>query len=155
MKKIILSGLLVFLFSVSLFASSIVKVGLWGDLCVPKTDEVTGVDFGIITTNTQKQVTGLQGSFIYSRTEKMVGLQHSSVCSADTVEGMQWGYFNRARNKLTGLQAGVVNVADSMTGVQIGFWNVADNMVQGLQIGIINIIRNSSLPFMVILNAKF
>lgn len=55
---------------------------------------------------------------------------------------------------MRGLQLGLFNKAENMKGLQIGVVNMADTMT-GLQIGLVNIIKESSVPFLPIINAHF
>lgn len=69
-------------------------------------------------------------------------------------EALQIACYNQTGGISGGLQIGVINQAKHWSGLQIGVINVAENL-NGLQIGLANIIKQSDLPFMLLLNAAF
>jgi hypothetical protein len=83
---------------------------------------------------------------------QLAGFLNYGNISAD-VQGLQLACVNIAGG-LEGLQVGLVNRAEEASGMQFGVINMAKNM-NGLQLGLINIISDSTLPFMVLLNAAF
>jgi hypothetical protein len=150
-------------------------------LQVPDKATVHGVDFGLLTT-TSDNVDGLQLALIYGRIQKKaMGVQMAIVSSSEDFDGAKWGVVALSKNvrgynsafvcvardligyqtgiyaqsrKITGVQAGFINVADDVSGLQFGLVNYTGTM-DGVQVGLANIIRKSSLPFMVLVNAKF
>lgn len=139
MKKVLTTVVLTTgIFLGYLKAETPIKLSLLPGIELPSDNVVKGLDLGIIA-NYSKEMWGSQGSWIYSGAEKVYGAQSSFIAKAKSV---------------TGIQSGVINVAESMNGLQIGLINITQNM-KGLQIGLVNYIKNSSLPFMVIVNGKF
>lgn len=67
--------------------------------------------------------------------------------------GLQVAPVNKA-GRLGGAQIGAVNMAGTGTGLQIGVINVAERL-SGFQIGAININRDSTMPFMPVINFAF
>jgi hypothetical protein len=78
-------------------------------------------------------------------------------CRAPGVEdmrGLQVGLVNKASD-LYGIQCGLLwNDAKCARGLQLGLINTADSMA-GFQVGLVNIIKESSVPFLPIINAHF
>jgi hypothetical protein len=82
--------------------------------------------------------------------------------TARVFDGMQLAWvFNTARprhpfaaQKSCGLQIAAWNDAADINGLQLGVVNIADKMT-GVQIGLVNIIKESSLPFLPVVNACF
>ncbi|MCX5784984.1 MAG: hypothetical protein NTX59_04800 [Elusimicrobia bacterium] len=155
MKKLIITAALLFTGVSASFAAdpSFFKLSLCDTAAYPLVHSVSGIEIGLLYSNTPSN-TGLQGTFIYGKTGNLNGLQLGLVTSADTATGMQWGGVNMAKD-MKGAQIGWVNYAEKFTGFQLGFVNYAENMSKGLQIGLVNIIKNSTLPVMVIVNARF
>ena len=182
MKKVVLSLVAVFmLFAVSAQAQ-VVKLSLWGDICVPNEDYTGGLEIGI-GSETQA-VDGVQFGIIYSKAGKLQGVQLGLVNNtdegigvqwgllnlakeftgvelgfvniADTMKGIQWGAVNWTKGDFTGAQLGFVNYADNVTGIQFGFVNWANTM-KGVQLGLVNVIKNNTmfLPVFVIFNFCF
>lgn len=67
--------------------------------------------------------------------------------------GLQVAPVNKA-GRLDGVQIGALNMAGPGTGLQIGVINVAERL-SGFQIGAININRDSTMPFMPVINFAF
>ena len=155
MKKLIIAAVLLLAGGSASFAAdpSWFKLSLLDTAAYPQVNAVNGIEVGLIYSNTPA-LTGVQGTFIYGRTAKLDGLQIGLVTSADTAAGMQWGGVNMAK-EMKGAQIGWINYAEKFTGFQLGFVNYAAVMSKGLQIGLVNIIKNSTLPVMVIVNARF
>ncbi|HNY66558.1 MAG TPA: hypothetical protein PKM41_14070 [Deltaproteobacteria bacterium] len=91
-------------------------------------------------------VTGVQlsGEIVgFNKAEGMDGLQASGFFGmnmAEDLRGVQIALIYNQAFTAQGLQVGAVNVCDQMTGVQIG---------------LINIIKDSSVPFLPFVNARF
>lgn len=133
--------------------------------------EVYGLDAGVIGNETVGEFVGVQAAGFYNRIGYSEGalqfagiFNHScgdfaglQVAIANIVDGemdgLQIGLCNRA-SVLDGMQLGFVNIIDSGDGVQIGVINSAREL-DGLQIGVINVIRDSTMPFLPIVNFAF
>jgi hypothetical protein len=99
-----------------------VRLGLpvsFGDKC-----KVVGAELGLFASTT-KYVKGFQGALLWSKAEKVSGLQANPI----------------------------VNIAKDVDGVQAGLINVASG--KSFQFGLVNYIENSSVPFFPIVNFKF
>lgn len=157
------------------------KVGLVPGVEAPQTSYVTGLDFGLLATKTQK-IEGLQAAIFYAATtEKSAGVQVAIVNKSVDFDGVKYGFVNivdnmrgysdglvNLSNTFAGVQSGLFTKSRSMRGVQFGFVNVCDDMggmqvglvnytrlMRGLQIGLVNIITESKLPVMIVANARF
>jgi hypothetical protein len=159
MKKII--SLLMVCAILSIFAgqsfagdTTPIKISLLPGVSLPASENVTGIDLGILGTKST-DVTGVQLSWFYNRIEGVLkGIQFSLVCSAEEGTGIQYSVVSLS-NDFKGIQMGIYNRANNMAGLQWGLVNVCDTM-QGVQFGLVNIIKESKfLPVMVILNASF
>jgi hypothetical protein len=79
------------------------------------------------------------------------------VCSSpgvDDMRGLQVGLVNKASD-MYGIQCGLLwNHAKCAGGLQLGLINTADSMA-GFQVGLVNIIKESSVPFLPLINAHF
>lgn len=113
------------------------QLGLMGS---DNAGDYTGLSFGVFGHRTKGHMRGWQISGIGNVSGPLDGAQTS-------------GLFNRARSDGRGLQLGALNFCDRITGVQIGALNYARTMT-GIQIGALNIIRESSVPIMVGVNAR-
>jgi len=70
------------------------------------------------------------------------------------MHGLQVGLVNKASD-MSGIQCGLLwNDAKCARGLQLGLINRADSMA-GFQVGLVNIIKESSVPFLPIINAHF
>ena len=88
----------------------------------------------------ERDFCGVQGAILVNSTDgDMEGFQLAAVNLGQDVSGLQIGLFNRAE-RANGLQIGLVNYAHQM---------------QGVQIGLINVISDSTVPFMIGINAAF
>lgn len=67
--------------------------------------------------------------------------------------GLQAAPANKA-GRLSGVQIGALNMTGRGTGLQIGVVNVAERL-EGFQIGVVNINRDSTVPFLPIINFAF
>ena len=173
MKKFLL--LLLFCMTVlpvSAYPAGQLKLSLWGRAALASPgniDQVSGFDFGLLGTTTEK-VDGFQFGILYARTtEKLNGLSLSLFNRDRDVDGMQLGAFSLAERDLWGVQMGAVNIAQqSMRGVQLGAFNYAwyirgvqlgvvnyAHRLKGVQLGLINIASNGIVPAMIIVNARF
>lgn len=154
MKKLIIAAaLLVTGVPASFAAESWGKLSLFDKTAYPQVDSVRGVEAGLIYSNT-RDLTGIQWTFIFSRASALEGLQLGLATSSDKASGMQWGALNMTKD-MKGAQVGFVNYAEKFTGLQFGLVNYTAVMGRGLQLGFVNIIRNSTLPVMVIANGRF
>ncbi|MCX5781312.1 MAG: hypothetical protein NT145_01200 [Elusimicrobia bacterium] len=183
-KKVILTVSVFFICGSFIFAkenTASVKLSLVPSISTPKKDIVEGLDFAIISTKSKK-VTGFQFSFlyaeiaekskgaqmaVYSKTQDFDGAKAGLISLSENVRGYNLGAISftndftgfqtglvTSNSSIKGLQIGIVNVSEKVTGVQIGLVNLAENM-EGVQLGVFNVIRQSHLPVMIILNAKF
>lgn len=111
-----------------------------------------GMSVGVV--NYAMSYTGVEMGGLNWNNAQSCGLQ-LAVASANQEEftGAMLGAFNFART-FTGFQCGAINMADEATGFQLGVFNAAERL-QGVQIGLLNTIVQSSLPFMVVMNASF
>ena len=152
MKKILLVLLAVVLLG-GVAQAQVIKLSLWGDICVPNEDYTGGLELAIGTET--EAVDGVQLAFIYAQADKMRGLQSALVSSTKDGEGVQWSFLNLSE-KFQGAQLGWINMSKDMTGLQFGLVNYTDNM-NGLQLGFINIIKNNPnfLPVFVFFNFCF
>ena len=152
MKKILLVLLAVVLLG-GVAQAQVIKLSLWGDICVPNEDYTGGLELAI-GTETQA-VDGVQLAFIYAQTDKLRGLQSALVSSTKDGQGVQWSVVNLA-DQFQGAQFGLVNWSKDVKGLQWGFINYTETM-KGLQIGLVNIIKNNPtfLPVFVFVNFSF
>jgi len=155
MKKIMAATVVLLAGASASFAgeSSFGKLSLFDEIAYPKVKTVNGVELGLIYSKTP-QIRGLQWNFIYNKSEDLMGVQMAFVNSADTAAGLQDGVVNITRD-MKGVQFGFVNYAEKFSGFQLALVNYTVVMEKGLQIGLVNIIKNSKLPVMVIVNARF
>lgn len=152
MKKVLLVLLAVVLLGGAAQAQ-VIKLSLWGDICVPNEDYTGGLELAIGTET--PAVDGVQLAFIYAQADKMRGLQSAIVSSTKDGQGVQWSVVNLA-DKFQGAQLGWVNWTKDMKGLQLGLVNYTEEM-KGIQLGFINIIKNnpSFLPAFVFFNFCF
>lgn len=133
--------------------------------------DVYGLDLGLVGNMSTEEFTGFQAAGIFNRVGHSDGavqfagiFNHScgdfaglQVAIANIVDGemdgLQIGLYNRS-SVLDGMQLGFVNIIDSGDGIQIGVINSAREL-DGLQIGVINVIRDSTMPFLPIVNFAF
>jgi len=96
---------------------------------------------------------GLPASF--GEKAKVVGAELSLFSSATkNVKGFQGALIYCVSDKVVGLQANpIVNIAKSVDGVQMGLVNCSES--GALQFGLVNYIKDSPVPFMIILNCRF
>lgn len=142
------------------------------DVLLGRHHSVSGVDFGIVGNLVDYDLAGfgfaagfndcgmadsafqLAGVFNHVSWNYR-GLQVAG--GANVVEGeltgMQMAVFNSAE-RLKGLQLGAINSTTCGSGVQVGVINTTERL-KGVQIGAINIIRESSFPFLPIINCAF
>jgi hypothetical protein len=128
------------------------KLSLWEKTALPSDDSVSVLEFGL-GSDTPK-VIGLAWNFIYGRTENIIGAQVAIVNWSKALRGFECGFVNFNEGHIAGVQIGIFNKSKSVKGLQLGIVNKTDD-IYGVQLGIANFIKNSSIPFMVILNAKF
>ena len=67
--------------------------------------------------------------------------------------GLQIAPANKA-GRLSGVQIGALNMTGRGTGLQIGVVNVSEHL-EGFQIGVVNVNRDSTVPFMPVINFAF
>jgi hypothetical protein len=167
MKKMLLAVSVLVLFVSSSFAATTpIKISIWDKIALPPADKVVGLELGLGSHT--KDLTGVSLNLILSKSEDAGGIQYALVVLADKMKGIQSGFvsisgrsmsgiqlgFYNGANTMKGIQYGVINNANNFSGLQLGLLNMTNNMY-GLQIGLINYIKNSSLPFMVLINLKF
>jgi hypothetical protein len=113
--------------------------------------EVSGLVNSVGSSSGTLQVAGIANNCY----DDFYGLQISGIANrvGGAVEGGQIGCFNLAGD-MDGMQIGVYNKADVAAGLQIGVVNEAQSMT-GVQIGLLNIIKNSSCPYLPIMNMCF
>ncbi len=102
---------------------------------------VRGVKLGLPTSfGERSKVVGTELSLFASTTKQVKGFQAALLyCVAD---------------KVVGLQANpIVNVAKSVEGVQMGLINCSEG--SSFQFGLVNYIKDSPVPFMILVNCKF
>ena len=152
MKKVLLAVVAVLGFAGASFATTPIKLSLWDKFAIPPSDAVYGLEFGIGSYT--PELKGLAWNFLYGKTDDALGAQLSIVNFSKSFLGLEYGCANLNSGHITGAQVGFFNRSQSVKGLQLGFVNMTEEM-KGVQIGLLNFIKNSSLPFMVIVNAKF
>lgn len=134
--------------------------------------DVSGLDIGALVSVADGEVFGIEVSGLVNSVgssggalqiggianncyDDFYGLQIAGIANrtGGAVEGGQIGCFNMA-DDMDGCQIGVYNKAAAAVGLQIGVVNEADSMC-GVQIGLINIIKDSSVPYMTVMNMCF
>ena len=132
--------------------------------------DVYGLQVAYGYTIAKRDMYGLQIACGTSCGENMCGLQAGAIIAAsktasvlpvgglfsyafNSMAGVQIATFTRTGD-LHGMQLGFWNIATSVTGLQIGAINYAERM-SGVQIGAINVIKNSTVPFLPIMNMCF
>jgi len=169
MKKVVFSLVAVLMLVAASAQAQVFKLSLWGPICVPNGDYTGGLEIGIGSST--QEVEGVQFDFIYSRAEKLTGVQWGVVTIADEFtgvqlnvvgiakefKGLQWGGVNIASENFTGAQIGWVNYAKEFKGLQFGIVNWANTTMEGLQLGLVNVIKENKqfLPVFVIFNFCF
>ena len=115
-------------------------------------EQVTGIDLGLY--GQSDYAWAIQVNLLSNQVrDEMGGLQVSILNQAGHLTGMQVGLWNNAATA-EGFQIGLLNLADEMTGIQIGIVNRTEIM-HGYQFGLCNVIRESSVPFCVVMNFSF
>lgn len=112
MKKFMLVLLAVALLG-GVSQAQVIKLSLWGDICVPNENYTGGLELAI-GTETQA-VDGVQLAFIYAQSDNMRGLQSALVSSTKDGQGVQLSCVNLAE-KFQGAQFGFVNWSEDVTG---------------------------------------
>lgn len=158
-----------------------VKLSLVPPVATSDAPLVSGLDFGLLATRTERLegvqlgifYAGLTGESygaqagLYAKSGDFYGEKWGLVAVADDVKGLnsgivalcrdiigyESGWYCQARS-IKGMQAGLVNVAQRVSGFQLGLVNYTETM-NGVQVGLLNIITKSSLPAMIVLNYKF
>ena len=129
-------------------------------------------DLGVIGGISDYEMNGLAVSGIFNRIGTSTGaFQIAGICNFSGWDmsgcqlsaawnwtegmfaGLQIGLVNKA-GRLDGLQVGGLNLAEQGAGVQIGVVNMSERL-EGLQIGALNINRDSSVPFLPVINFAF
>ena len=147
-------------------------MGLRLSLIYGRNANVSWLDFGVLGCRADGSLFGLQLSAIFNSIgsaygalqisgivnncqEDYYGIQLASIANRTegNVSGVQLALFNMS-NDLSGTQIGVFNQAENAFGIQIGVINMANDM-KGIQLGVFNVIKSSSLPCMLIINASF
>ena len=117
-----------------------------------RNDQVTGIDIGLY--GYSDYAWAIQINLLASVVrDEMGGLQLGCFNKAGHLTGMQAGLWNTAATA-EGFQIGLLNLADQMDGFQIGLVNRTE-LMRGYQIGLCNVIRESPVPFMVLVNFSF
>ena len=146
--------------------------GLRIDILAGRHRDVWGLDVGLVGNEVSVNLEGIQVAGIFNRIGRSDGaVQIAGIvnrCEGDfsglqaagidnwtdgAVDGLQVALVNRAA-VLSGLQIGLYNSTDNGSGVQIGLINSARSF-DGVQIGVFNVIRESTLPFLPIVNFAF
>ncbi|HEX9052866.1 MAG TPA: hypothetical protein VF841_20225 [Anaeromyxobacter sp.] len=114
--------------------------GLRLTLIYSRNVNVTGFDYSFIATHTTGNFKGVQLAPVNIVDKDVLGLQWSWVgLTGGTMRGAQLGLFNKAK-RVEGLQLGLVNYAGTIHGIQIGFVNIIE--------------QGGWLPVMVIVNGN-
>ena len=120
--------------------------------------KVYGVDLGLWNESTGNQI-GIQvGALVVSREGRTFGLNIGGL--ANFSKGNEYGLsigglYNQANGKITGVQlSGGVAKAKHVRGLQFALINYCDDLT-GVQIGLLNICAKGSVPFMLLINAKY
>lgn len=121
--------------------------------------DFTGIAIAGLWNKVGRNASALQiGGLLNTVDGAFSGLQIAGIANVNSndfsTDALQIACFNRAGGISSGAQLGVLNLAQHWSGLQLGVINVAENL-NGLQIGLANIIRQSPVPFMLILNASF
>ena len=121
--------------------------------------DFTGIAIAGLWNKVGRNASALQiGGLLNTVDGAFAGLQIAGIANVNSndfsTDALQIACFNRAGGISGGVQLGVLNLAKHWSGLQLGVINVAENL-NGLQIGLANIIRQSHVPFMLILNASF
>jgi hypothetical protein len=162
--------LVLLLSSLSFAATTPFKLSLVENIAIPPTDDVSGVEIGLIGSKVQT-LKGVQFNGIYDRADdgfgaqialfnkvgKFTGMQYGVVNIAGTLSGLQLAFFNKAED-IKGSQLGFINLARQASGLQFGFLNKTTNEAKTtlFQLGLINLNRNSSLlRFFPFINFQF
>ena len=132
------------------------------------------LDIGVLANMVRGDLTGIQLCGIWNEVDQranaiqlagiannvkgdMVGLQIAAVANYNlptaNMNGFQIACVN-AVGGLHGFQIGLYNETEELYGLQIGLVNMTQ-YCSGLQIGLINVIKDSTVPFMPILNFAF
>ena len=115
-------------------------------------DQVTGVDIGLF--GQSDYAWAIQINLVANLVrDEMGGIQIGCFNKAGHLTGVQIGLWNNAPTGI-GLQLGLLNLADQMDGFQIGIVNRTE-LMRGYQIGLVNVIRESPVPFCVLVNFSF
>ena len=105
-----------------------------------------------------KTVEKLYLAITASRAGKFIGFNISGIVNFS--KGKEYGasiagIYNQAEGNVTGLHlAGIFAKAKKVTGLQFSLINYSEDLT-GVQLGLINICKNSSIPFMFFINAKY
>jgi len=135
-----------------LFQPSTDVVGLRLNLVMSDNEDVTGIDFGIVSRS--QRMSAIQLNLANIVDSEFTGLSVGLFNQMGSVSGFQAGLFNNVTHDMTGFQVGLFNIADDSSGLQIGLINRSTSM-QGLQIGLVNIIEQGPLTFFPIINGAF
>ena len=127
-------------------------VGLRLNVIMSDNEDVTGLDFGIVSRS--ERMSAIQLNLANIVDSEFTGLSVGLFNQMGSVSGFQAGLFNNVTHDMTGFQMGLFNVADDSSGIQIGLINRSTSM-HGLQIGLVNIIEEGPCTFFPIVNAAF
>ncbi|WP_428897990.1 hypothetical protein Dip518_000178 [Parelusimicrobium proximum] len=188
MKKLILVFVLALTFAIPAQAMEWTpfKLSLWDKVAAPpaknvkgisltllreSSENVIGLDGGVLWPRVKGQMTGIQIAWITTQSNTLAGFQGSFVNRVSKEgKGIQMAYIlNKNVGKFTGASLGVANVGTSHSGFQFGFYNSASDAFSGLQLGLVNVARiekgvqiglaninlNGPLYFFPIVNGRF
>lgn len=120
--------------------------------------EVNGIELAGVWNQVRQDFRGIQfASFLNQVYGDAYGAQFSAIANYNgpgEFTGLQIAAVNINQGNGSGVQIGLYNQAQSLAGIQIGLVNTSEDFY-GMQLGIFNYIRNSPLPFMVLLNLAF
>lgn len=110
---------------------------------------------GVPSDSALRTVCGVKiGAPISTGTAPVYGVEAAVFwAGTDEVDGIQCSFIGTKGKAVSGLQFAIINIADSMAGLQLGIVNIADT--ESFQIGLINVIKDSPIPFLPIINARF
>lgn len=124
-------------------------VGLRLGIPYGQNDSITGIDIGLL--GRSDYAWAFQVNLLENKVrDVMGGVQVSLINEAGQLTGLQVGLWNRAPTA-SGFQVGLINLSDEMDGLQVGLVNRTE-ILHGYQIGLINVIRESPVPFCVLIN---
>lgn len=119
---------------------------------------VYGLDIGLWNTTTGDQYGFQVGAIGVYREGRTFGWNFAGIVnlSSGNETGVSFaGIYNQSEGKVTGLQfGGIASKAKHVRGLQFGLVNYSED-ITGIQLGLVNICPKSSVPFMLLINAKY